>query len=205
MDKVIDPANAPKGATPDLMLFDCEACHQGVVLPPRDVLAATKVPHPGSLRFYVANAAMLRVVAARVAPSAAAALTAHMEALDQALGEDWSAVQREARELRSIAAGLVPVLVAHDFTPDDVQTMATGVAAAVLTGDSVEYGVAEQATMALEACIAALRSQEDLPEAVVPAIDRSMAEIYQALGNGDAYRPRAFINAVGDLRKSIAP
>ena len=30
MDKVLDPNNAPKGANPELALFDCQACHHAM-------------------------------------------------------------------------------------------------------------------------------------------------------------------------------
>lgn len=204
MGQMVDPANAPKGMTLDLMLFDCEACHHGVQ-PPRDALMPAAGSRPGLLHLSEANAVMLRIIAGRVAPEAATALAGHTQALDRALGEGWDTVQREAGELRSIAKDLVPVLAAHDFTQDDVEAMAAGVAAVAVPGKAIDYGVAEQSTMALEACLAALRSRGELPEEVIPAIDRSMSEIYRSLGNGDAYRPRAFISAVGELRKAIAP
>ena len=30
MDLLLDPDNAPKGANPELFLFDCQACHHGM-------------------------------------------------------------------------------------------------------------------------------------------------------------------------------
>jgi len=202
MDRMIDPQNAPKGATLDLMLFDCEACHHGV-----RHLRETLLPvhDPGALRLNEANAVMLQVIATRVAPTAAMALASHTEALNRVTGEGWDAVRREARELRSIAKELIPVLAAREFTREDIEAMVAGVSDIPRAHGTLGYGVAEQSVLALEACIAAQRSAGYVSEDLIPAIDHSLDEVYQSLGNGDAYRPSAFVKAIEDVRKSIVP
>ena len=148
MDAVIDPKNAPKGIQPELVLFDCETCHHPATELRWRRRASTGLG-PGALELYDANAVMLRVIAARVAPAAAKVLGEEMLALHHATTESWSAVVRQATLVRAAANELLAALTAHDFTPDDMKALANGVVANGLGGDGGEYSGAEQATMAL--------------------------------------------------------
>ena len=202
MDRFLDPQNAPQGANPDLMLFDCESCHHSVSqlewTPP-----GADGSGPGSLRLYDADALMLRVIAERVAPASAAALGAHLPALHRAMREGWAAAVREATQLRDIATDLVPMLAAHDFTRDDMNSLAAGVLTAALADKNAKYSDMEQLTMALEAIVAAKRSFGYLSDDTMEPIDRALDEAYRSLTESGQNRRTSFAHAIRTLQEVL--
>ena len=201
MDRLRDPKNAPEGVNPELVLFDCASCHHGIdqlrwVMRPSG-------PSPGLLRLYDASAVLAQVIAARVAPADAVPLGEHLLALQRATTEDWSVVQREADQVHTTSNGLVPVLASHDFTRDDMKALADGVVAAA--GQDAGYSLAEQAAMALDAIIAAMRSAGYVTDDSMTAINGALGDVYRVLGNGETYHPAAFAQALGSLQKTIPP
>ncbi len=100
MDALLDPKRAPKGLFPDLVLFDCTACHHSMNNLRWQPDPATGLP-PGTPTLEDANAVMLRIIAARVAPAAAETIADHMLALHRATTANWAAVRaRGARGAR---------------------------------------------------------------------------------------------------------
>lgn len=204
MDRVLDPKNAPRGVNPELTLFDCEACHHGI----RQIRwTKSRVAElaPGSLRLYDAPAIMLQVIAARVAPDTAPSLKKHLLALHRATTSDWGAARHQAERLRAAANRLIPILASHDFTRDDMKALADGVMAVALTGADIDYAFAEQATLSLDAIIAGLRSFRYVSDDRMAAINGALGGLYRSVGNGDTYRPAAFVQALRELRKVLPP
>jgi hypothetical protein len=70
----------PQGVQPELVLFDCAACHHTIKQIRWRPRGSTGLG-PGTVKLDDANAVMLRVIAARVAPTVAKALTERMLAL----------------------------------------------------------------------------------------------------------------------------
>ncbi|MBV9826894.1 MAG: hypothetical protein JO001_14635 [Alphaproteobacteria bacterium] len=202
MDAILDPENTPHGLNLELVLFDCNACHHSSYEPRWRSQPAAGLG-PGAIRLYDANLVMLQVIAARIAPADAASLRAHLLALHRATLEDWSAVQREAAELRATALRLVPLLAGHDFTREDIAALAAAVMTVVVNGEDVELSGAEQAAMALESIIAAMRSLGYLTNDTMTAIDNALDKVDEALAGATGYRPEPFMQAIGSLRNSI--
>ena len=202
MDAVIDPKNAPKGIQPELVLFDCESCHHPATELRWRRRASTGLG-PGALELYDANAVMLRVIAARVAPAAAKVLGEEMLALHHATTESWSAVVRQATLVRAAANELLAALSAHDFTPDDMKALANGVVANGLGGDGGEYSDAEQATMALGSIAAALKMAGSLGGQQVKAMNDALDGLYKTIDDPASYRPQVFAAALKAFQKTI--
>lgn len=202
MDALIEPKNAPKGIQPELVLFDCEACHH-----PESELRWRRRPStglgPGAIKLYDANAVMLRVIAARVAPAAAKVLSQQILALHRATGEDWPAVVREATAVRQAATELVSSLSSHNFTRDDMKALADGVAAIGLTGDDTDYSAAEQATMALGSIASAMKMSDTLSAEQITAMNDALQGLYKSIDDNATYRPEAFVTALKRFRKTI--
>jgi Cytochrome c554 and c-prime len=202
MDALIDPKNAPKGIQPELVLFDCESCHH-----PETELRWRPRPStglgPGAIKLYDANAVMLRVITARVAPAAAKVLSQQMLALHHATSEDWPAVVREATAVRQAATELVTSISSHNFTRDDMKALAGGVVAIGLTGDDTDYSAAEQATMALGSIASAMKMSGALSHEQVTAMNDALEGLYKSIDDDATYRPEAFVTALKHFRKTI--
>ena len=218
MDQVLDPKHAPKGANPELSLFDCQACHHAV--PPSntdnqkaatDQLQWRKRPGiglgPGKLRLYDATAVMLFTIAGRVAPDTAKSLGDRLAALHRATvepnGDYWAAVRREATAIRQDADALVPILAKHNFDKDDAKALAQAVIAVGTTGEDLAYSSAQQQTMALESIVAAMKAFGFANENQLKALDDGLAKLNDAAADDQKYRPDTFVQALKDFESKL--
>ncbi|MBV8457436.1 MAG: hypothetical protein JO122_12555 [Acetobacteraceae bacterium] len=202
MDALLEPKRAPKGLFPELVLFDCQSCHHPYNSQPGDGYGAAG-SGPGSLKLYDANAVMLRAIAAQLAPAAAKALISRIPALQTAISESWGAVQGEARDIRSLANGLVPTLTTHDFSRSDARALTRNVISLGLAGDGTQYSVAEQATMALASIASALKSSGGFTEGQIDAMTNAMNGIYSSFAAGETYRYQPFVNALREFQRTV--
>jgi Cytochrome c554 and c-prime len=202
MDAILDPKNAPKGIQPELVLFECESCHHAMSQIRWRPRKSTGLG-PGSVKLYDANAVMLRVIAARVAPATAKALGEHMLALHHATTVNWDMVTREAREVRHLAMELVQTLSSHDFTRDDMKALAEGVIAIGLTGDDTDYSGAEQATMALGSIVSAMKSSGYLNTEQIKSMNDALTALDKLIADNATYQPATFVKALKDFQKAI--
>ena len=202
MDALIDPHNAPKGLQPELVLFDCDACHHAVTKIRWRPRRSTGLG-PGALKLNDANAVMLRVVAGRVAPTAAKVLAEQTLALHRATGQNWDAVVAAAKQLRQTADGLVHLLSTHEFGLDDLKALAQGLVAVGLGGDDTDYAGAEQVTMALGSIVSGLKMSGGVGAAQVKAMSEALDRLYKTVDDEPNYRPEAFVTALDGFRKTI--
>jgi hypothetical protein len=205
MEKVLDPNNAPKGANPELAVFDCQACHHAMTQLQWQKRQATGLG-PGRLRLYDASAVMLRTIAARVAPDAAKELNDHLVALHRATtekGDYWAGVQREATALKDIATKLVPVLSKHEFNQADAKALAQAVIAQGTTGEDLDYSAAQQQTMALGSIFAAMRGLGFANEGQLKPLDDALGAVYEAAANDQTYRPEKFAQALKEVEAKL--
>jgi hypothetical protein len=146
---------------------------------------------------------MLRVVAARLAPVAAKALSEQMLALHHATTENWQAVVREAAEVRRTATELEHSLSSHDFYRDDMKGLAEGVVSVALSGNDTDYSGAEQATMALGSIVSAMRMSDYLTAEQTNAMNDALSGLDQSIADDVTYRPETFVKAIKVFQKTI--
>jgi hypothetical protein len=201
MGALNEPKRAPKGIFPELALFDCQSCHH-----PYNSLRGesdTTGLAPGSLKLYDTNVAMLRVIAARLAPAASEALSSRMLALQRASSESWAAIQSQGHEVHRLANALLPTVSNHDFTRDDLKPLADGIIALGITGDDVQYSEAEQATMALASILSTAKFFGNLNYDQLAAMSKAMSGLYGAFVSGESYRQEPFIRALREFRRTM--
>jgi hypothetical protein len=205
MDKVLDPNNAPKGANPELALFDCQACHHAMSQLQWQKRQETGLG-PGRLRLYDATTVMLRTIASRVAPEAAKELNDHLVALHRATtekGDYWAGVTREANALRDVAEKLIPVLAKHDFNQADAKALAQAVIAQGTSGEDLDYSAAQQQTMALGSIFAGMRAFNFANEGQLKALDDALGKVYEAAADDQTYRPEKFAQALKEVEAKL--
>ena len=202
MDALLDPKHAPKGVQPELVLFDCAACHHPITQIRWHRRSSTGLD-PGSVKLDDANAVMLRVIAARVAPTAAKVLAQHMLVLHRATTEDWKTVVREATEVRGAAKELEDALSSHEFTRDDMKALADGVIAVGLSGDDTDFPGAEQATLALGSIASAMKMSGSLNPEQTKAVKNALDGLYKSISDAATYHPEAFVQALKDFQKAV--
>ena len=147
---------------------------------------------------------MLKVIAARVAPQAAGALSEHMLALHKATLDDWAGVQREAAAVRTAARSLVDGFAQRDFSGDDMRALADAlIALGAGNGDDVFLAHDEQITMGLEAIVTGLKSSGDVGERQAAAADKAMGSVYAAFASEATVRHDALVKALKDLQQAM--
>lgn len=198
MDEVMNPEHAPKGFWPEFSFFDCQSCHHeyGEYARP-----TTTGLGPGTVKFNDANEVMLKVIAQRVAPAAASALSQHMMALHQATIADWNGVMREAAAVKAAAQSLVNQLAQHNFTGDDMRALANALIDTASTDD--EFSHDEQITMALEAITTGLKSSGGISDTQAAAVDSAMKAVYAAFPNEEVVHHDDFVKALKGLQQAM--
>lgn len=206
MEQVLDPKNAPKGANPELSLFDCQACHHGMNQLQWQKRTAIGLG-PGRLRLYDATAVMLRTIAGRVAPDAAKQIEDHLVALHRATVEPnvnyWTDVQREAKALGETADKLIPVLAQHNFDKADAKALAQAVIALGAGDQDLDYSAAQQETMALESIVATMKSFGFADQAQLQGLDDALGKLYESAADDQRYRPDVFAQALKGVEAKL--
>ena len=203
LDAMLDPSRNPPGIFPELIYFDCQACHHpmtNVRWQPR----ATTGLGPGVVRFNDANILILMAITERLAPEAAKQLRQRLPALHKATTESRDRTLAEAKAIRDITASLIQTFAAHTFTNDDIKALADRVIAGGLSGEFTDYAGAEQATMALDSIITTMRHVGMMDEAKHKRAREALNKCYDATQNEDQYRPGTFTAALQVVRTAIA-
>jgi Cytochrome c554 and c-prime len=171
MDAFIDPKHAPRGMWPEFALLDCQTCHHQ--------FGTIAGGSPGKFKLDDANALMVRVAAAWIAPESAQALDQHIAAMQRATIGNWAGVQREAAAVRDIADKLKQTFADHNFTSEDMRAIGGGLIA--LSGGGIGSSRNDQVAMGLRAVAASLRASGDLAPPQSEALDRAVKGVDAAL------------------------
>lgn len=204
MAEVLDPANAPKGVNPELVLFDCQACHHAMNKLQWRPRAATGLG-PGKLRLYDASAVMAAIAAGRVAPQAAASLTEHLKALHAATaeggGDYWAAVKRQAELVQQDADKIAAAAATHNFNRDDAKALIQ----AILTQGSqdLDYSAARQEVMALSSILAGMKALGLADENQAKALNDALGPAFDAVADDQTYSPDTFLQALRQFQAKL--
>jgi len=195
MAAMADPKRSRDGIFPELVLFDCHACHHSMSKEsdlrwaPR---ASVGLP-PGLPHISDSNLIMLRVIAEKVSPPQGQALRDRGLALHRASIQGPEQTMAAAKAVKDIADQLVATFAAKTFSKDELMGLLQGVLAEGLEKrEYVDYAAAEQATMALQAIVAALTDDKALQPPQTEALNQELKKLLALLVNDEAYKPDAF-------------
>ncbi|HUN50641.1 MAG TPA: multiheme c-type cytochrome [Candidatus Sulfotelmatobacter sp.] len=203
LDGLVDPKRDTHGVFPELVFFDCQACHHAMNTPRWEARASTGLP-PGTPRLNDANLIMLRVIANRTDPALGAKLREQTLALHRASTEGTEAMINAAKALRVTVGDLIGKFAARNFAKDDMAALLAAVVQdGIQAGDYVDYSGAEQATMALGTIVAALKTAGDVDQTQYTALKAALDKCYEATAKDDAYQPRTFVAALQEVNAAI--
>jgi hypothetical protein len=200
LDVLLDPKRSHDGLFPELVVFDCHACHHSM----RDK-RWTPGTHtsPGHIRLNDANLLMLRQIARRAWPAERSRdFEQRVGALQRAVAGDGGDALEAARALRDSIASLVPCLAARSFTAGDLFGMVHGLVADGANGQYRDYAAAEQATMAISSLLNYLAKQGALRD--VRGVNASLDRVYDAVRDDETYKPERFQAALARLGAKVA-
>jgi hypothetical protein len=200
--ELADQRHKGDGVFPELVFFDCQACHHTTTKLRWQRRAATGLG-PGLPHFNDANAVMLRSIAARAAPELGRSLQLNIRALHQALSEGVGRPATIAATIAMQARQLRDRLSAYDFSRADMRAMIVALAQTSQTSDVSDYAAAEQATMAFASIIYSLNMDGALAPAQYSALRAALENCYTATGLQDEYDPRAFAAAALSVEQAM--
>jgi hypothetical protein len=194
---LLDPARGRDGLFPELVLFDCHACHQ----PMANRRNKGRSPAgPGAVRLNDSGLLMLRHAIRRVDAGAAAEFGAQIDRLHQSISGGGGDGTAAARAMLQFVDRLLPAIAAHRFTVEDVRSMMTTLLDDGIAGQYADYAGAEQATMALQSLANGLRQRGALAQGTAQS---PMKRLLAAVSDDESFRAAEFQAALRELRASM--
>jgi len=199
LDVLLDPKRSRDGLFPELVLFDCHACHHSM----RDVRWTPRTTaSPGRIRLNDANFLMLRQIVRVTLPEATSReFDARVAALHRAVAGDGGDTSEAARALHATLAAVVRQLAGRAFSPADLRAMLRGLVDDGLNGQYRDYSGAEQATMAMGSLLNFLGKRGELHN--LRAVNGALDRLYDTVKDDEKYRPERFTAALADLGRTL--
>lgn len=199
LEGVLDPNLGQHGLFPELVFFDCHACHK-----PMSAARWQERPSlglgPGVVRFNDANLIMLRIIADVVDPALGREVTQRGRALHQASVKGRQAWEQAARALRATALSAADRFAQHEFGERELRALLDVLVKEGARGEYIDYVAAEQTTMAIGSILAAMRDAGWLAEGEYAQAEKVMDEMYAAVAEDERYRPTVHLAALRRLQ-----
>ncbi len=203
LDALLDPDRNKDGIFPELVFFDCHACHHpmsNVRWEPREDVSIG----PGVPRLADANLIMFGVLLDQMAPEAADDYRARVKALHQASLRGHEATLAAAEHLRALTRTFTTRVEDMQFGEQEVYGLLSGLISHGRRGAYVDYAAAEQAIMAISAIVDAMKDSELVSAEQYDVLIAEIDKCYDALEKDEAYEPKKFLAGLLDINDVIS-
>ena len=199
MAVLVDPKRSHDGLFPELVLFDCHACHH----PMSDKRWTPRIPGlgPGAVRINESSMLMARQIARVVEPALGARVAQTMDQLQKAAAGRGGDAVTLARTLKAEMDELVKRLQKRTFAEKEMRAVLAGLIDDGLNGQYHDYAGAEQATMAIGSVANFMFQRGALKSA--GNINSGLAALQAAVSDDERYRPAQFQTALRTFRGAI--
>jgi hypothetical protein len=199
LDVLVDPKRSRDGLFPELVVFDCNACHHPMSQRRWTPALGTS---PGHIRLNDANLVMLRAIVRQALPEAdAERFGREVVDLRRAMSGDGGDALSTASALRGDIDALVPRLAAYRFATQDLRAMLASLSAGDVDAGYHDYADAEQATMAIASLADYLARHGGLAD--VRSVNTALDRVYDAVRSDEGYRPELFREALAGLHATV--
>ena len=199
LDQLVDPKTGWNGIFPELVLFDCHACHKvykGNKWGPRQGTGLG----PGVVRLNDANLVMFRHVLAPVDKAAAKRVFDETRALHRATTQSREATFGAARRLRATLDELVPKVAAYNYDGASLDAILASIDADAGRGEFRDYAAAEQAYMAAESVVTAFERDGKVDKDKAALLKTKLDALNDTLKDENNYAMPRFNAALKGLR-----
>lgn len=190
MDILRDPKRGRDGLFPELVLFDCHACHRPMSeqrWKPTTAFGAS--PGTGLARLNDSGMLMLRAIAKQMDPKLGARVTAQGGKLHRAVAGQGDAMA-EAAAMKKLSLEVANRIENYSFSESALRGIAIGLIDDGANGYYRDYAGAEQAAMAIGSVVNFMNKRGMIKSA--KPVNASLAKIYASLSNDEKYRPAEF-------------
>jgi hypothetical protein len=181
------------GIFPELVLFDCQACHHSLMTQKWQPRPGTGLG-PGVVRFDDSNLLMLQIILESIDATRGKALQRKTIELHKASTTNSKEFYKVSQSLRDEAKELVPIFSNYKFGKKDVENLLRKLIKRTKEAEFFDYVGAEQAIMGITSVLAAA-DKMGLKKST-KQIQSSLDAAYQALENYDAWDYAKFKSAV---------
>ena len=199
LEVLLDPKRSRDGLFPELVVFDCHACHH----PMSDVRWSPRTnTSPGRIRLNDSNLLMLRQIVRRtLPPEEANAFAQRVTELHRAVAGDGGDPIEAARAMRSTLEGVMARLATRSFASQDLRAFVAGLVEDGVAGQYRDYAGAEQATMAIGSLLAFLGRRGELKN--VRAANAALDRLHETVKDDEKFRPERFRAALSELGRTM--
>jgi hypothetical protein len=195
LDVLTDPKRGRDGLFPELVVFDCHACHH----PMSETRWKPRVgTRPGTIRFNDANLLMLRLIVRRVMPSDAAQFNDAVAKLHKAVAGEGGDALAEAARLKAGLNVVIARLEKTRFTPADLMAMLANLVDDGMNGQYADYAGAEQATLAIGSLLDFMVKAGAVKNA--REANAALDLLHEAVKDDEKFRPERFRQALAALQ-----
>jgi hypothetical protein len=180
LDLLMDDKNGWTGIFPELVLFDCHACHKpmgGKKWGPRQGTGLG----PGVVRLNDSNLVMFRHVLAAVDPGAAKTVLEQTRALHQATTRDRPSTLAAAKTLRDTVRGELAKVAVFPFGTESMSLILKSIEDDAERGEFRDFSAAEQAAMAAQSVVVAFHNAGKIDDAKNKALQAKVDVVYKAV------------------------
>ncbi len=198
LDILLDEKRGRDGAFPELVLFDCHACHHPMSesrWKAKSALGASL--SPGLVRLNDSSLLMLRAIAYAMNPALGERLTEQTRKLHRAVA-GVGEVNAEAQATRKLALEMVARIEVQAVDNGMVRRVALRLIDEGAAGDYADYATAEQVAMAIASVGSYLAKNGGLRD--VSAFNAQMARVNATLANDERFQSADFRNQLAPLR-----
>ena len=201
LDVLLDPVRSRDGLFPELVVFDCYACHHSM----KDLRWTPRTGvSPGHIRLNDASLLMVGAIVRQALPARQArAYAERVATLKRAVAGDGGDALQAARELRATLDEVVRSLASRRFRDADVRAILAALIDDGLDDRYRDYAGAEQATMAIAGVMDYLAKHGQL--AGLRGANAALDRVYDTVKDDQRYQPERYRAALGDLSKALAP
>lgn len=199
LDVLLDERAGFQGIFPELVLFDCHACHKPMSAGKWAPRQGTGLG-PGAVRLNDSNLVMFRLVLSVVDKAASERLLAQTRALHQATLRDRAATLSSARALRDSIRAELPKVGTFDFGDGSLSPILASVLGDAERGEFRDFAAAEQAAMAVQSVVVAFKNAGALDEARSKSLQTRVDALYATVDREDSYAMGPFVAALREVR-----
>jgi hypothetical protein len=199
LDLLLDPNTGWQGIFPELVLFNCHACHKLMKDNSWGPRQGTGLG-PGVVRLNDANLVMFRHVLAPVDKALAQRVFEQTRELHRATTQSREATVAAARALRATLSEALPKVAAFHYDPASLDLILASIAADGARGEFRDFAAAEQVAMASQSVILAFENDGKLDKSKAQVLRAKLDRLYEAVKDENSYSMTRFDAMLNELR-----
>jgi hypothetical protein len=198
LEQLSDGKHGWNGIFPELVLFDCHACHKQMTAGTWASRPSTGLG-PGVARLNDANLITYRHVLAAVDPAAAGNLRAQTKALHAATTQSRDATLRAANNLKASLERSYGKVAGFGFEGGSLKKILGSILADANAGDYRDFAGAEQAALAAQSIISGYEASGAIDKPKADALNALVDRINASVADGDRYDNARFVASLRAL------